>query len=104
MSDPDACEITSSTDSPLVFWHIYETSAQARVEAVGQLLKAAEISCKNDGYSQELRRMLPNIILGQYELFVRSAPWKRHPATAVLGQICAIFTVRGFHPHHFFLN
>jgi len=59
------------------------------------------MSYNNDGYSEELRRMLPNIILGQYELFVRLAPWKRHPATAVLKQICMNFTVRGFHPRHF---
>ena len=102
MSEPEACEITSNPNSPLVFQHVYETSTKARAKAsIQQLLKAAETSYDNDGYSQELRRMLPNIIFGQYELFVRLAPWKRHPATVVLRQICMIFTVRGFHPRHF---
>ena len=37
-------------------------------------------------------------IIGQYELYVRAAPWKRYPATLVLKQICTTLTVRTFHP------
>jgi len=101
VSELEAYEMTSNPNPPPVFQHVYETSAQARVEAIEQLLKAAEMSYDNDGCSQELRRMLPNIIFGQYELFVCLAPWKRHPATVILRQICMIFTVCGFHHRHF---
>lgn len=36
-------------------------------------------------------------IIGQYEVYVRAAPWKRFPATLVLKHFCAILTVRAFH-------
>ena len=42
--------------------------------------------------------MLPNVIFGEYESLVRSAPWNRHPTTAELKQICAnlrVCTFRG---------
>jgi len=42
------------------------------------------------GLSEDLRVG----IFGQYELFVRSAPWKRrHPATLALKKICASLMV-----------
>jgi len=40
-------------------------------------------------------------MFSEYESFVRSAPWTRHPATEILRQICMTFTVREFHPPHF---
>jgi len=43
VSELEAYEMTSNPNPPPVFQHVYETSAQARVEAIEQLLKAAEI-------------------------------------------------------------
>jgi len=43
-------------------------------------------------------------IVAEYELCVLAAPWKRYPATLVFGWICAILTVRIFHPLDFTSN
>ena len=66
-------------------------------------MEIALARCKDAKISPELHKSLrmPNIVFGKYESFVRSAPWTRHPATDSLRQICAILTVRGFHPSHF---
>jgi len=43
-------------------------------------------------------------IIGEYELYVRAAPWKRYPTTLVLKEICATLTVRIFYPVGFTSN
>jgi len=71
------------------------------LNAVSKLVEIALARCKDVEISPELYKLLPNPVFGKYESFVRSAPWKRHPATQILRKICAILTVCGFHPPHF---
>jgi len=71
------------------------------LNTVSKLVEIALARCKDVKISRELYTLLPNIIFGEYESFVRSAPWTRHPATEILRKICAVLTVCGFHPRHF---
>jgi len=71
------------------------------LNTVSKLVEIALARCRDAEISPELYKMLPNILFGEYESLMCSAPWKRHPATKILRQISAILTVRGFHPSHF---
>lgn len=54
--------------------------------------------CTKTGLRRQLHKELKSVdIIGQYELFVRSAPWKRHPATLTLKKIYAFLTVLLFY-------
>jgi len=57
--------------------------------------------CKAAGLSQglDLSAVLLNFILVQYMSLVRSAPWRRHPATSVLKMICAGLIVKPIFLH-----
>jgi len=72
-----------------------------KLNTVSKLVEIALARCKDVVVSPELYKLLPNPVFGKYESFVRSAPWKRHPATEILRQMCMTFTVRGFHPCYF---
>jgi len=71
------------------------------LNTVSKLVEIALARCKDAEILPGLCKLLPNIVFGKYESFVRSAPWTRHRATEILRQICAILTVCGFHPPHF---
>jgi len=71
------------------------------LNTVSKLVEIALARCKDVEVPPELYKLLPNSVFGKYESFLRSAPWKRHPATEILRQMCAIFEVRGFYPPHF---
>jgi len=54
--------------------------------------------CTAVGLLERLSEELINAdILGQYEMYVRPAPWKRYPAMLVLKQIYTTLTVRIIH-------
>jgi len=54
--------------------------------------------CTEAGLSRQLSKELKNTgIFRQYELFVHSQPWKRHPATLTLKKIYAFLMVLFFH-------
>jgi len=51
--------------------------------------------CAAAGLLEQLYEKLNGTdIIGQYEVYVRVAPWKRYPATLVLKHFCALLTVR----------
>ena len=53
--------------------------------------------CAGMGLLEQLSEELNGAdIIGQYELYVRTAPWRRYPATLALKHICTILTVRTF--------
>jgi len=61
--------------------------------------------CTTAGLLEPLSEKLNGVdIIGQYELYIRAAPWKRYPATLVLKQVSAMLTVRIFYPVSFSLN
>jgi len=50
--------------------------------------------CAEAGLSRQLSKELKSAdIFRQYELFVRSQPWKRHPATLILKKIYKFLAV-----------
>ena len=54
--------------------------------------------CVEVGLSGKLSEELKSSdIIGQYESFIRSAPWKRHPATLTLKKIYTSLKVFFFH-------
>jgi len=54
--------------------------------------------CSEVGPFQRLLKELDDTdITAEYRLCVREAPWRRYPATLVLGWICKLLTVRTFH-------
>jgi len=61
--------------------------------------------CTAVGLFEKLAEELNNAdIIGEYELYVRAAPWKRYPATLVLTQIYASSTVRNISPCRCYLK
>jgi len=61
--------------------------------------------CVEAGLSRQLSEELRCAgIFHQYELFVHSHPWKRHPATLILKRIYAFLTVLFLQSARFALN
>jgi len=61
--------------------------------------------CIEAGLSRRLSEELKSAdIVGQYELFVRSAPWKYLPATLTLKKIYAHWKVEFYSSAYFALN
>jgi len=81
-----------------VFIDVYSSK---NLNNVSKLVEIAVARCKDAEISPGLYKLMPNIVFGKYESFVRLAPWTRPLATEILRQICMTFTVRGFHPCHF---
>ena len=71
---------------------------QARTSEPDVSLMASAIQyCAAFGLSERLSNELKTTnIIASYELYVRAAPWKRHPATLVLKEICNLLIVRIF--------
>jgi len=62
------------------------------------LMGSAVRYCTKAEMSRRLSKELQSAdIIGQYELFVRSTPWNKHPATLILKKICTLLTVQYFH-------
>ena len=71
--------------------------ARKFVPDLSKMRKALQY-CAAEGLLGQFSEKLNGVdIIGQYELYVRAAPWKRYPATLVLKQICATLTVCIFH-------
>ena len=81
-----------------VFTDVYSSE---NLNVVSKLVEIALARCEDAKISPELYNLLPDIVFGKYELFVRLAPWTRHPATKILRQICMSFTVCGFYSLYF---
>jgi len=55
--------------------------------------------CTEAGILKQLSQKLNCAdIIGEYKSYVGAAPWMRYPATLVLKPLCAMLTVRIFHP------
>jgi len=78
---------------------IFFGSEQARTSKPDVSLMASAIQyCTAFGLSERLSNELRTTnIIASYELYVRAAPWKRHPATLVLNEISNLLIVRIFH-------
>jgi len=61
-----------------------------------EVLAVALARCESAGLTSWISETLPNIIFGEYELLVRSAPWDRDHTTVTLKQFCATLRVRTF--------
>jgi len=61
-----------------------------------EVLAVALARCESAGLTSLLSETLPNIIFGEYESLVRSAPWDRDPTTVKLKKFCATLRVRTF--------
>jgi len=69
--------------------------------SVSQCVETTVKLCNAAGSLQDLdlSEVSLSLILVWYVTIVRSAPWKRHPATSVLKKICAALTVKLFLLH-----
>jgi len=86
----------------LVFSNVFTDAYSSKnLNTTSKRVEIALAQCRDAEISPELYKSLPNIVFGKYESFVVSAPWRQHPATVFLRQICMVFTVRGFHPSYF---
>ena len=66
---------------------------ERHLSAMGSAVKY----CTEAGMSSQLSEELISAdIIGQYEVFVRSMPFNKHPATLTLKRICALLTVLFF--------
>ena len=77
--------------SPIVFALKYPSE-----NSLSEVLAVAFARCESAGLTSLLSETLPNIISGEYESPVRSAPWYRHPTTVKLKQFYATLRVRTF--------
>jgi len=66
-------------------------------DSFSRLVEAALTERKSAALTSLLSQTLPNIIFGEFQSLVQSAPWDRHPITVKLKQIYANLRVSTFH-------
>jgi len=84
-----------STESCIMFPTVFGLKYPSK-DSLLEVLVVALARCESAGLTLLLSEMLPNVIFGEYESLVRSAPWDRDPTTVKLKKFCATLRVRTF--------